>query len=387
MAYGIIRAEKVKLAKLGSGLQEHHQRSDKDGVYNNPDIDLNLSKSNVEFIHSDDFRNSMYDVIKKHNITRKIRPDAVGLIDGFTTVSGDFFKDKSKEQIVSYFRDMLPLIEREFGPIISATLHCDEMAFNEKNYHMHFATIPIVSDEKGNYCLSAKKVMGNQKDYIERQDRFYDEYFKSFGLERGISAKETKAKHISTNRWKADQTKEIINDFKYEIEELKDDKKIMTLQIKQEQKRLQSVKEQTDKATSNFMAIDSILSKITDEYSKKKQLNDELDINIKKSNMLLRSQQSTIETNKEMLKKQEFKIQSLKQNLDFLVQQINILKNQKKEINDWFGDNDDAAQALIDKRALDLIYNDYPDLANLYIDKACDMLNDEHSLECENIEL
>ena len=125
MAYGIIRAEKVKIAELGPGLQEHYQRSDKDGIYSNPDIDLNLSKNNIEFIHSNDFRKSMYRTIKEYSITRKIRPDAVGLIDGFTTVSGEFFKDKSREEIVSYFSGMLPLIEKEYGPIISATLHCD----------------------------------------------------------------------------------------------------------------------------------------------------------------------------------------------------------------------------------------------------------------------
>lgn len=386
MAYGIIRAEKVKIAKLGSGLQEHHQRSDKDGVYNNPNIDLNLSKNNVVFIHSDNFIESMYQVIKDHNITRKIRPDAVGLIDGFTTVSGEFFEGKSKEQIVSYFKGMLPLIEREFGTIISATLHCDEMDFNKYNYHMHFATIPIIKDEKGKYCLSAKKIMGNQKDYIARQDRFYDGYFKIFGLERGISAKETNAKHISTNRWKAEQAKELINDLKYDIEDLDDDKKIVDLQIKQEQIKLQSVRDKTDKATSNLISISSKLSQESNKYSTQKKANEELDVNIQNNNSMLRSQQSTIDTNKEILKKQELKKQALKDDVNVLVKQISVLQNQKQEINNWFDDNDDATQALIDKRALDLIYKDYPDLANSYINKACELLNGGQSLEYEDIE-
>lgn len=381
MAYGIIRAEKVKIAKLGSGLQEHHQRSDKDGIYNNPDIDLKLSKNNVEFIHSDNFRKSMNEVIKDHDITRKIRSDAVGLIDGFTTVSGDFFKDKTKEQIVSYFKGMLPLIEREFGPLISATLHCDEMKYNDHNYHMHFATVPIINDEKGNYCLSAKKVMGNQKDYIARQDRFYDEYFKGFGLDRGLSAKETKAEHISANRWKAEQV-----ELKAEQAESK---------TKQEKNKLRAIQDREDKVTTNLIAIESELNKQKETISKQNEtiqdnssVISEQNKMIQNNNMMVRSQNSTIDTNKKTIQKQESKKQTLKDDVEDLLKQINVLQNQKQEINDWFDDNEDTTQALIDKRALDLIYEDNPDLAESYINKACDILNGERtiSIEYEEIE-
>lgn len=208
VAYGIIRADKVKMANIGSGLQEHHQRSDKDGHYNNPDIDLSKSGDNVELVHSDSFRQSVGQKIKEYDITRKIRDDAVGLIDGLATVSGEFFKDKNREQIIDYYKNMIPLIEKEFGPIISAVIHFDELRFNKQNIHMHFATVPIVQNENGSYSLSAKKLMGNQKEYIARQDRFYEQYFKQYGLERGTSAKETHSKHIDQNRWKAEQAKQ-----------------------------------------------------------------------------------------------------------------------------------------------------------------------------------
>jgi len=207
-AYGIIRAEKVKMANIGSGLQEHHQRSDKDGYYNNPDIDLSKSADNVELVHSDNFRQSVNQMIKKCGISRKVRNDAVGLIDGLAAVSGDFFKDRSRDQIIEYYKGMIPLIEREFGPVISAVIQFDELRFNKQNIHMHFATVPIVQNENGSYSLSAKKIMGNQKDYIARQDRFYEQYFKQYGLERGVSAKETHSKHINQNRWKAEQAKQ-----------------------------------------------------------------------------------------------------------------------------------------------------------------------------------
>ncbi len=212
MAYGIIRAEKVKMAKIGKGLQAHHQRESKSGEYNNPDIDPTRAKDNVVLVHSDNFRASVNQKIKEHGITRKIRSDAVGLIDGIIVVSGEFFKGKDRTEVISFFKGILPLVEKEFGPIISATIHGDELAYNDSNWHMHFATVPII--KKGNgYSLSAKDVMGNQKDYIARQDRFYNQYFSKFGLARGVSAKETHSKHIASNRWKAEQAKRQATEF------------------------------------------------------------------------------------------------------------------------------------------------------------------------------
>lgn len=206
-AYGIIRAEKVKMAKIGKGLQIHHQRESKTGKYNNPDIDSAREKDNVVLVHSDNFRASVNQKIKEYGITRKIRSDAVGLIDGIIVVSGEFFKGKDQAEVVSFFKGILPLVEKEFGPVISATIHGDEMAYNSGNWHMHFATVPIIKKSNG-YSLSAKDVMGNQKDYIARQDRFYDQYFSKFGLDRGVSAKETHSKHIDQNRWKVEQAKQ-----------------------------------------------------------------------------------------------------------------------------------------------------------------------------------
>ncbi len=110
--------------------------------------------------------------------------------------------------------------------------------------------------------------------------------------------------------------------------EYSDKKGLTTIEYKvqQEQSKLQTVKDKTDKATSNLIAIGSKLDKITNEYSVKKQANNELGINIQKNNMLLRSQMSTIESNKEILKKQELKRQSIKDNVDDL-------NNQEAEIN------------------------------------------------------
>ena len=64
---------------------------------------------------------------------------------------------------------------------------------------------------EGNYKLSAKDVMRNRQEYIAKQDRFFDDYFKNYDLIRGQSAKETSGKHINNNRFKAQKAGE---DFK-----------------------------------------------------------------------------------------------------------------------------------------------------------------------------
>lgn len=367
MAYGIIRAEKVKGVKLGSGLQEHHQRSDKDGIYSNPDIDLNLSKNNIEFIHSDNFRNSIFEKIKEYGITRKIRTDAVIMIDGFCTVSGEFFQSMTQDQIVSYFKGMLPLIEKEYGPIISATLHCDEMKFNQYNYHMHFATVPIVKDDKGNYSLSAKKLMGNQKEYIAKQDRFYNQYFKGYGLDRGVSAKETHAKHINTNRWKAEQTKELNDklqekseDLRDDIEDLNLDQQAIVLKIKQSQKKYQSIVDVCAKYTDRLTEIQNEINADTIICENlKKDITKQEEV-IKKNNLLLLSQESTILTNKKMLKQQSQKKQALKDDMDDIAGQVAELRQRMDYLYDEYsGQYDYIDKVDYVSRRLEEEYPDY----------------------------
>ena len=53
--------------------------------------------------------------------------------------------------------------------------------------------------------------MGNRQEYIAKQDRFFDDYFKNYDLIRDQSAKETSRKYINHNRFKAQKARE---DFK-----------------------------------------------------------------------------------------------------------------------------------------------------------------------------
>lgn len=203
--YGILRTNKIKLSSVTKRFQNHIQRQS-NYYQSNPDIDVTKQNEDVIVVFSDDFKESINEELENHNITKQPRKNAVGLIDGVITASPCFFADKDKNDIVDFFEKSLPIIQREYGPIISAVLH-----FDERTPHLHFCTVPIIKNIEGNYKLSAKDVMGNRQEYVAKQDRFFEEYFKEYGLSRGQSVKETAREHIEHNRFKAQKARE---DFK-----------------------------------------------------------------------------------------------------------------------------------------------------------------------------
>lgn len=202
MEYGILRVNKIKLNGISKAFQQHHQR-EASFYKSNPDIDISKIGEDVSLIHSNNFKKDIQMQLAMYHITKTPRKDAIGLIDGVITASPKFFEGKNKQAIIGFFKRAIPLIKNEFGPIISMTIH-----FDEKSPHAHFACVPITGDEENGYTLSAKKVLGGQQDYIERQDRFHREYFSKYGLARGDSKQDTNREHIEQNRYKANQAKQ-----------------------------------------------------------------------------------------------------------------------------------------------------------------------------------
>lgn len=333
-SYGIIRVEKVKMAKITSNLQSHHQRESSNGYYNNSDIDITKKDDNVEFIHSDNFRESVNQKIKEFGITRKIRPDAVGLLDGFVTVSGDFFKGKTKEQIVSFFEGIIPLIEKELGPIISCTLHGDEMKYNNLNYHMHFATVPIVSNEKGKYTLSAKKIMGNQKDYVARQDRFHKEYFQKFGLKRGVSAKETQRTHVDTNRWKSEQAEKMAANQTKLLSDTMQEQTLVQLENNKIKKENDKIKQDTlkkqdelNKLNRQIENLKNIIQQNSNEIDKQKQQLIKTDNQLKEKIYNLNGYNELLQNKTNLIKKSGADLQNITQDITKQQKELESLKS------------------------------------------------------------
>ena len=178
--YGIMRTEKRKQQSV-KGIQGENNRTEADrGKFPNSDIDYNRTHENKWLVKSDDWLQTINKELHKHGID-KHRKDAVVMLDTFYTASPEFFKDKTKEEIEKYFNDCLEFHKKEYGDhVINAVIHYDETT-----PHMHVTSVPLVELEKDKYKLSAKEIMGGRGKYVQRQDRFYKEVTKEYGLERG----------------------------------------------------------------------------------------------------------------------------------------------------------------------------------------------------------
>jgi hypothetical protein len=210
MSYSILRVEKVKNANAIRAIQRHNQRENKN--YSNKDIDLTKSHLNYDLINAkpiyllkngrtmqEDWKINYIEKIEEriaegYKGKRKIRKDAIKLVDGIITSDKKFFDKLSKREQEQFFKESLEFLKQEYGEenIIYATVHLDE-----KTPHMHFGFVPLTKDGR----LSAKEILGNKKAMSELQDRF-NEFIneKGYNLERGEKA--TGRKHLEVQEFK-----------------------------------------------------------------------------------------------------------------------------------------------------------------------------------------
>ena len=101
-----------------------------------------------------------------------------------------FFKDKTNREIRAYFAYALKFLEGRQCPdtFLSAVVHMDE-----KTPHLHLCFVPLTADGR----LSAKEIIGNRKNLVRWQDKFWQHMVKQYPeLERGESASQTGREHI-----------------------------------------------------------------------------------------------------------------------------------------------------------------------------------------------
>lgn len=211
--YGIHRIEKRKRGAV-YGLQIEANRKIEDYEqgrdFENSDIDWELTNENNYLIKCEKWNKEISQQIKEAGLKEK--KNSVVLLDGVYTASPEFFKDKTREEIEKYFRDCLEFHIRHYckddrSKVLNAVVHYDETT-----PHMHVASIPIYKDENGMH-LSARDIMGNRGDYMDRQDAFFEEVTKGYDLERGdIERTRTgnAKQHTKKREWQiAEQEREV----------------------------------------------------------------------------------------------------------------------------------------------------------------------------------
>ena len=195
--YGIFRVDKQK--SVGSGLEKENNRDEGmkgDSAFKNSDIDWQRTHENVFLMRTDGWKG----FIDRKIVARLGRPprrNAVRALEGFYGASPDWFRGKSRSEIMEYFRDCLAFHEHHYGEVVNAVVHLDETT-----PHMHVISIPFTRDGR----LSAFELVGGKGDLSRAQDMFHDEVSVRYGLARGEVHEDGAArKHMSVAQYKMTQ--------------------------------------------------------------------------------------------------------------------------------------------------------------------------------------
>ena len=189
MPYAIMRFKKT--ASGGIVPAQHHNEREKKAYKSNPDIDLSRIANDYHVIKPDKpyktFINS-----RIHGAGCRTRKDSVLMVETVLTATPEFLNNLPPEKQREFFHHAVLFFEREIGRenIVSAIVHMDE-----KTPHMHLCFVPLTKDNR----LSAKEIIGNREKLCKWQDKYHEHMAEKFpALQRGLSAVETKRKHIPT---------------------------------------------------------------------------------------------------------------------------------------------------------------------------------------------
>lgn len=223
------------------------------------DVKKELTHTNHYFVKTDDWNEKITEILEENGLEENDK--SVVLITSVYSASPEWFKDKSRDEVIAYFEKCLEFEQRK-GEVINAVIH-----FDETTPHMQVATVPVVDvptvmcsvipkrDEKGNVVLddegnevpdrdkkgrlkykrtrimengqmvthkglSAKTVFGNKVKMSKTQTEFYEMCGKPFGLERGeirVEDAEAAKEHLTEAQYKAEQ---IIKDAEKKAEQM-----------------------------------------------------------------------------------------------------------------------------------------------------------------------
>ena len=304
--YGIMRCEKRGRTAVYGLQSENNRDSKREKEFSASDINYDKTDSNYFFKKSVSWNETITNTIKKNAVKEK--KDSIVMIDTLYTASPEFFKDKSREECLKYFKDCLNFHVKEFcsgdkSLLVNAVVH-----FDETTPHMHVESVPIVRDDKGVH-LSAKILMGNRNTYKVRQDHFYESVSKSYGLERGKEQDpEHKRVHQKVQDYKIAKNKETLHKQKDLLKEqhalIKDTQEL----VESENQKLKEAQKLSEKYTTPKIPFfkREYIKVEKHEWEKQQSLNRELDDKLQtyqKTNIIIEEQKK--KTAEELRKAQD----------------------------------------------------------------------------------
>lgn len=221
--YAIFRSEPIMtigdLAQIGS-----HNKREKKAYQSNPDINLELTKNNIELVTLNEkyvkgFYELTKDYKKEHEQRMKTeredrkrtfkqmldRSQNVVADELLFTATNEFFKDMTREDIKEWADTCMEFVYKDLGytkdQVLHATVHMDE-----KTPHVHCVVVPLIKkfDKRTNterYTISKKQYIRDKINLSELQDKYHKRLTdKGYDLERGIKGSDRK--HIKIKEYK-----------------------------------------------------------------------------------------------------------------------------------------------------------------------------------------
>ncbi len=221
--YAIFRSEPIMtigdLAQIGS-----HNKREKKAYQSNPDINLELTKNNIELVPlSDKYVKGFYELTKEYKKEHETRMKTeredrkrtfkqmldrsqnVVADELLFTATNEFFKDMTREDIKEWADTCMEFVYEDLGytkeQVLHATVHMDE-----KTPHVHCVVVPLVKkfDKRTNterYTISKKQYIKDKIHLSELQDKYHKRLTdKGYDLERGIKGSDRK--HIKIKEYK-----------------------------------------------------------------------------------------------------------------------------------------------------------------------------------------
>lgn len=271
--YAILRVQKCKGAAIGA-MQYHNDREP--GKHANPDIDQTRTRLNREMCPHVDYEGEIQARIDEgYSGTRKVRKDAVRLVEGIVTASPEFFEGASDESVREFFDAAFEFCREEFGEsnMVHFTVHMDE-----GTPHAHFGFVPL-RDGK----LSWKEFFPSKMALGEMQDRFHARVGALYGLSRGEKRGdgEPAKRHKSVAEYKAenrriqaelDEKTEQLESVTAELAVARDDLKTAQDAAKKAKDKVTECETKLDDFAARFKKIKTELAQIAEVLSWKNLL-------------------------------------------------------------------------------------------------------------------
>lgn len=156
----VLHMQKPKTTPIIVSIGEENDRKSKEEiakqVEKNSNIDPRMTQFNKDLIEGIDHSLNLYQRLKKrlaegYTNKRKIRTDAVKMVDGVYGAGAEFFKGMTLERKYQFGKDFAEFLIKKVGKenIIGCCIHVDEKAGKDENgndaygVHIHFQFVPL----------------------------------------------------------------------------------------------------------------------------------------------------------------------------------------------------------------------------------------------------